>query len=129
MDESCKRRYTDLMIAVEAKRRKKHKKLQGNFDQEDSDDPATTAVSGNGMDSFVPESLTKHSIADIWDDDHVYRNRTATGEKFWECLWCDQSFSQWNATQAINHVNQRACGDMQVRTFSSHVYSNMYDTC
>jgi uncharacterized C2H2 Zn-finger protein len=102
------------MIAVQAKRRKKHKKFHnGNgIEEEETDDLATTATNALATNSQPP---TKNPLTSIWDDDHVQREKTVTGEKFWKCLRCDRKFSQWNSTKAIYHVNQFTGCDIQVR--------------
>jgi hypothetical protein len=112
IDEASKRLYADLMIAVQAKRRKKHKKLHNGSEQEETDDLATTVTNALATNSQPP---TTNPLTSIWDDDHVQREKKVNGEKFWKCLWCDRKFSQWNSTKAINHVNQSTGCDIQVR--------------
>eukprot|EP00980_Cylindrotheca_fusiformis_P000736 scaffold174_cov98-Cylindrotheca_fusiformis.AAC.5 len=102
MDESSKHRYADLMIAVDVKRRKKNKRLN-------------TQVHPVGAQVKKPEELVlwKAPPTDIWLDDHIQKGQTATGEQFWKCLWCNETFNQWNATQAVHHVNQVQGGEIE----------------
>lgn len=62
------------------------------------------------------------TLNSIWDDGHVIKTRKPTGEKCWECLWCQRQFSQWNATKAIYHVNQFRGNDIHVRSQHEFVW-------
>ena len=40
------------------------------------------------------------SISSIWDDDHILR----LDENNWQCLWCNTSLQEINATKSLDHV-------------------------
>ena len=47
------------------------------------------------------ETATKLDlISSIWEDDHIRR----LDEKNWQCLWCNQTCQEINATKALSHV-------------------------
>jgi hypothetical protein len=71
------------------------------------------------VETAKPSSATLNSI---WDDGYVIKTRKPTGEKCWECVWCQRQFSQWNATKAIYHVNQFRGNDIQVRNMKSPLF-------
>jgi hypothetical protein len=71
------------------------------------------------VETTKPSSAILNSI---WDDGYVVKTRKSTGEKCWECLWCQRQFSQWNATKAIYHVNQFRGNDIQVRNRKSPLF-------
>ena len=56
----------------------------------------------------------------IWEDDKIEKYNDHKGLPRWRCLWCGSSFSQWNATKALFHVNKatgpsiRACTSTKI---------------
>jgi hypothetical protein len=50
----------------------------------------------------------------IWDDDKIEKYTDNNGKNQWKCLWCGQSYKQWNATKALYHVNKETGGDIRV---------------
>lgn len=58
----------------------------------------------------------EETVSSVWDFDHIQRHGTAKGiSQTWTCLWCNQTFKQWNATKVLYHLvkingrNVRTC--------------------
>lgn len=101
-------RYACLMVSLEVKRKRISEKrvadLDDNLDNGNKDSPSTTALP---------------SVGSVWKDTNVLKIQNKQGEKSWQCLWCNQHFSQWNATKAIHHLNRRKGCDIKVTSCRS----------
>lgn len=74
----------------------------GDSSNESSEESVTT-----------PTELVK--VGSVWEDDKIKKWTDQKGQKFWRCFWCNQRFSQWNATKTIHHLNRRKGCDIKVR--------------
>jgi Zn-finger protein len=77
-------------------------------------EPGSTPAASVAVDSpYLNEE--EESVSSVWDFDHIQRNGTAKGSQSWTCLWCNQTFKQWNATKVLYHLvkingrNVRTC--------------------
>jgi transposase-like protein len=51
------------------------------------------------------ETIT--GLKSIWEDEHVTKLPIIDGgQRQWKCLWCNNTFNQWNSTKAIYHLNR-----------------------
>ena len=72
----------------------------------------------DGNEGDVPDASPTAHVAIlldvIWDDDKIEKYTDNNGKNQWKCLWCGQSYKQWNATKALYHVNKETGGDIRV---------------
>lgn len=86
---------------LEKRKKKPHKISQADQLQD------TSPTSDTQDESKAPAETTIAPVGSVWDCEHVERGKKPnSGDKFWKCLWCHKTFSQWNSTKAIYHLNQ-----------------------
>jgi hypothetical protein len=75
------------------------------MDEENFDDIINNDVDvvGGNDDPVIAEQPLR-GINTVWEDDHFRRIMDENGNVRWKCLWCDTTFSGWNATKALYHV-------------------------
>jgi len=63
-------------------------------------EPGSTAASAVTLDE------TAERVSSVWEFDHIQKNGTTAlkGSQTWTCLWCNQTFKQWNATKVLYHL-------------------------
>ena len=63
-------------------------------------EPGSTAASAVTLDE------TTERVSSVWEFDHIQKNGTTAlkGSQTWTCLWCNQTFKQWNATKVLYHL-------------------------
>ncbi|CAJ1966485.1 unnamed protein product [Cylindrotheca closterium] len=109
IDDDSKRRYSELMKILEAKRKRISNKRVANMIQYQ---PSSDSSNESCEESVAtPTEMVK--VGSVWEDDKIMKWSDQKGQKFWRCLWCDQRFSQWNATKTIHHLNRRKGCDIK----------------
>lgn len=78
-------------------------------------EPGSTPAASVDVDSPPYLDEEEEAVSSVWDFDHIQRNGTTKGSQTWTCLWCNQTFKQWNATKVLYHLvkingrNVRTC--------------------
>ncbi|KAL3943289.1 MAG: hypothetical protein SGBAC_002660 [Bacillariaceae sp.] len=110
IDECSKRRYEELMRILEAKRKRISNKRVANMVQFQ---PSAGDSSNESSEESVTTPTELVKVGSVWEDDKIKKWTDQKGQKFWRCFWCNQRFSQWNATKTIHHLNRRKGCDIK----------------